>query len=269
MNAVDFSNFISNRKFPCKFLSKKHFLNASELYSFCMREKCFIKSLSKDNIPSGEISQFSEFCRQFGTFYHSYLQGIFGDLKILKGNWKCSKCDNIYNFSYKPEKCKCGSNNFSYQELSFFDKKYRVSGFIDGLVCKNRLEMTINNEDWIDELNPDNLSLIEIKTVDSITFENTKDINFVLSNLSWMWQANWYMFQLNKNDIEVNSCYFMFLNRDTYDLNFVEVEYDLSIVKDIIQKIEVFWNYYDGNVIPPLCEKQFCYKNCYFRNKCH
>ena len=47
------------------------------------------------------------------------------------GNWKCIRCDHVFEFSRIPKECGCGGENFEYLEVMFYSQKFGFSSSLD------------------------------------------------------------------------------------------------------------------------------------------
>lgn len=51
------------------------------------------------------------------------------------GNWKCIRCEHIFEFTRIPTECGCGGYKFEYQEVMFYSQKYDFSSSLDLLLA--------------------------------------------------------------------------------------------------------------------------------------
>ena len=226
------------------------YLHPSQLYDACVVKEFFIRTTDIDVFDT--FNFYSNLMALAGTAAHDYFQSnIFGPTKLLIGGWKCGNCSNlIVEDGAMPDKCNtCGSMKIKYVEKVLLDESIKVTGKVDGV-----LELDDN-------------VLLEMKTRSDATFNKP-----LKPHTKELLQANLYMYLL-----DLKRCFFVFINRNTYDFEIHIVERDAVRVAKALDKIDVINNAVkSGN--PPLkggkiarkCRKKDSgvARNCPFFNIC-
>lgn len=141
-----------------------------------------------------------------GHAYHNIIQDYFWQIGILKGTYRCSKCEKSYDDLVSPTECPSGkvSHNraLKYREVQLKAPDYLISGRCDGI-------LVIEDEEHI----------MDIKTIANRTMttserqvcfedlDQPKADHVVQLNL-YMWMAKIYkghLFYVAKNDHKIKS----------------------------------------------------------------
>lgn len=255
---------------------KPAFLRSSQLYDFCPRELVFYGLLYESEVTVAIPSAFSEVTMmQVGTDAHTYLQDeVLGPMGVLKGDWKCRDCKRIIKDGFYPWICpQCACEKFDYREYKLFDKTYRISGHIDGLVCLNRLKAYIEEryEEIVKGKIPEDLVHLEIKTCSSRAYSGVAKSKELA--IYYKWQGCQYQqMLLDEKKITEGRTLFLYMCRENMALTSFFYHLDKAILQKIRTKAMKVWDGIKNKKLPPIeaCASVNCKKakECEFRDRC-
>lgn len=131
-------------------------LHASDMTKgFCPRERLIrvIKGMEPDK---EHINAPQQMVFDLGNAVESIVVRRAAEAGIAYGDWQCPRCDLIYRWRTRPERCTdCGSQSFVYRTRRLYSEKSGISCGIDLLV----------------RLSPDRLTCVEIKTMQKDDFK--------------------------------------------------------------------------------------------------
>lgn len=107
-------------------------------YKYCRRLKIAqlagLVELYYDKVTPSVQTKFD-----MGHLFHDLVQGWFWDIGILKGSYKCFKCEKIYHDLISPEQCPSGIKSHTRKSLKFKEvimkePTHLLSGRCDGIL---------------------------------------------------------------------------------------------------------------------------------------
>lgn len=254
-------------------------IRSSGIAYMCPREE-FYKSqefpepVTQYNVP---MERSLDFTFTLGTFVHEYVQSVvLGPLGFLKGHWICVGCGEEHKNCYYPTKCdKCDYGTFHYDEYTLFDPTLRLSGHVDGKICKNRMEYVYNHLEAgipITEITipPDmgeKLIHLEIKTANDYSYR---------SIAKSMQIPKYYRIQAcsYQHLMGMNETLFLFFNMNSKDMMNISYVAEPELWKEATAKIRSVWDAVDNGIVPDpstrvcLSMKDRRAKSCPFAHKC-
>ena len=168
--------------------SNTEWLRASSIYDVCPRE--FV--LNYWQPKANRSFDWGSWMRMdTGTFLHSFLQNkVLGPMGILWGHWReagkeLEKDPPSVFHPYAGTPVQDGGG-YIYEEFTLTDEQHRISGHIDGIICKNRIEFLRKNAKKfknnrvslakeLAQIEMTDKALLEIKTTSSYGFKKLTD----------------------------------------------------------------------------------------------
>lgn len=160
-----------------------------------------------------------------GSAIHELIQNYFWDVGILKGSFKCLKCEKIYHDLVSPTHCPKGGPTHTkkrmvYKEIIMRNNEYLVSGRCDGI-------LVIDDEEHLMDIKS-----IKNRTVKSsdreFCFEDLEDgpkPDHVVQLMLYMWISgihHGHLLYVGKNNSQIRTFY---------------IPYDYSVIKPYIDEI--------------------------------
>lgn len=258
-----------------KVLGHDRGIRASSMHDLCMRERIFAYRLKADVVVEN-MNYTGLYYTQVGTKVHELFQDIiFQYIKILKGDWKCYTCGEMWYDQYHPEDCEecvySGNRaNIKYDEhIVVADKVERqyvpyLTGHVDGVICLNRLEAMVNGETDLDDI-PEDLVLLELKTAGmqmmKKVMENGAPPEYYATQATIYQRASGY-----------DRTMFLYINRDTATLGSFMYEGEDRLWNRVQEKLDQLEVGRRDGILPPQkeCSTATCKraKNCPFRDSC-
>ena len=245
------AGWISSGRMTEKVAPARHFLNASSIFQCCLRER--LLSWRGRREGAREVSRKEAFCRAFGTFYHLFLQTLLEDFLLC--TWTCRKCGWKSGFGRKPSVCQCGCRDFAMSETSLFDRRAQVAGFCDGVVDMAGLQRAVDGDDALEGFGPQDLWLMEIKTVGHPFFESASQETLPEA---WLWQANFYYKEVSRDLADLSGIVFLLLDRDTYAVRLIPSEPSWTVQEKLLAKALDFQAHRKAGTLPPYEERADC-----------
>jgi hypothetical protein len=151
------------------------------------------------SLPGRRESFRKDFYTEIGTAVHTVVQRWLGRLKLLYGDWRCPKCEDVvYRGRLGTVTCDCGAETV-YEELQFDGKP---SGHCDGLVKLG--ELTPGDKDF---------AVLEVKTTSERRLEQV--IKPQGPPLNYRLQATNYTYRLQQLGYRIVGVMFLFVPRDS------------------------------------------------------
>jgi len=241
------------------------YIRASSIGYLCPRE--FVLNYWYP-APNKKFDWKAQMMMDMGTYLHSYLQDILGQMGVLWGKWWPVDGPSYNGFSL--------CSDALYEELFVEDDKYRFKGHLDGFVCLNRIEAITSNQkeykkdprgfrERLDGIEP-NLQLLEIKTTGNYGFKKLKETGDIPA--SYKMQAAIYQKCTGKE-----STLFWYINRDTMESLVLPYNYEESQWKACARKADYIWRAIKEERLPSggeLCANanDTRAKKCIHCNKC-
>ena len=189
---------------------KDNKFHPSQMDRMCHRAHMF--SIYNYKELDGEVRSGSPVL-DMGTAIHWWYQNHhLADMGILKGNWKCIKCNQLHKDVVAPDKCdscetprKEGTDeqiNILYQEVRVSSDKYGVVGSIDGVIIRPEA--------------PQGVRIWDLKTINNHRMTGLQGIH-----LHYITQMMWYMECTGIHETEVT-----YVNKDNSTMRTFLLAYD-------------------------------------------
>lgn len=161
-----------------------------------------------------------------GNMIHDLVQGYFWDIGILKGSFKCLKCDKIYDNEISPQMCPSGikshkRSSLKYYEIQMEDKVLPIRGRCDGIVI-------IEGEEH----------LMDIKSIQNKTLKSS-DRQFCFEDLDQFGpkedhviQLNLYMFMSG-----IHKGHLLYFAKNSGQIKTFEIKYNYNLLAPFVDEI--------------------------------
>ena len=192
------------------------------------------------------------------------------------GNWRCIRCDHVFEFTRIPKECGCGGDKFEYLEVMFYSQKYDFSSSLD-------LILNLPGEKLLRTTELKTMKADQFKTLVAPLAEHRIRTNLYMTAISTSDHP-----QKHKINLEVASIVYImkgFGIKDTTiqemgikDQNFspykeFEIEVDLAVTKPYLAKTKELKGYRDywkkhkkSKGLPPMLSE--CKRNGKRANEC-
>lgn len=194
-----------------------------------------------------------QFTFDLGNAIHDIIQTYFWDIGILKGTWKCQKCDKLYYNLVAPTTCPSGIKSHTkkflkYKEIQVKHPTLPISGRADGV-------LVIDGSDHV----------MDIKSIQNRTVK-TNERQFCYEDLEdegpkpdHVVQLNFYMWLLR-----VERGHLFYVAKNDGMIKTFAIPYDYNIIKPYIEEIQrlvqIAKNLEEGDtvILPPTCGRKEC-----------
>lgn len=114
----------------------KSFSPSSLTWSYCRRLKV-AQLAGKAEIFYDKVAPAQQTIFDMGNLMHDLVQGYFWEIGILKGTFKCIKCNKNYDELLAPKECPKGhpSKYMLYREVKMKNEQYSLNGRCDGILA--------------------------------------------------------------------------------------------------------------------------------------
>lgn len=126
--------------------AKDTFFHVSSLYYMCPRCEVYKAVLTPDRLPQSSLDAITQARFDIGHAMHWWYQNKYlGPMGVLKGKWKCSRCEHIVNGLMPSVVCeKCGKKAWEFEETVVMSKKWNILGKTDGVLLHNDEEVVLD-----------------------------------------------------------------------------------------------------------------------------
>lgn len=229
----------------------KTFRPSSLSYPYCRRSK--VAQLAGkielyDKPPAPKLQLIFD----MGHAIHDIIQGYFWDMGVLKGSYKCLKCDKIYHDLVSPDACPSGiksheRKHLKYKEVRMVDEEHRINGRCDGIILVDGVE-----------------HLMDIKSIQNRT-EKTPDQYFCFEDLEdgpksdHVVQLQLYMWISG-----IPNGHLLYVAKNTHMIKTFNIPYDFSILEPHLKEIEELialaerWEAGEKIKLPDPCSRADC-----------
>jgi len=255
-------------------------IRSSQIANMCPREEYYKSKAYPEPVVQHDspMDRGLDFTFTLGTFIHEYLQSVvIGPLGFLKGDWICVQCGWGHENCYYPDSCdKCKNcGTFSYEEYSLFDPVLRLSGHVDGKLCKNRMEYVYCHleagfpitEITIPKEMEEKLVHLEIKSANDYSYRSIAKSMEIPKY--YRIQACSYQYLTGMDET-----LFLFFNMNSKDMMNISYVAEPDLWEQATQKIRTVWEAIDTDSVPSpstrvcLSMKDRRAKACPFAHKC-
>lgn len=197
--------------------------------------------------PSDEIRM------DLGNHIHEMFQDYFWDIKILKGTYKCLKCDKLYHDLISPESCPSGiashkKSHMKYKEVIMASDKLPIRGRCDGILI-------IDGEEHI----------VDIKSIQNRT-PKTNDRQFTFEDLETQGpkEAHKVQLMLYMWMSGIKRGHLLYFGINNCQQKTFEVKYDEDLIKPYLDEVEALFalaqNLKQGKRVelPAPCGRESC-----------
>lgn len=221
-------------------------------YSYCRRLK--VAQLA------GKIEIFDEPKRpkeqltlDMGKAIHDIIQGRFWDIGILKGSYKCIKCDKIYHDLVSPTHCPVGGPTHTkkflkYKEVIYKQPEYQVSGRCDGILMIEGEEHLMDIKSIQNRLPKSNERQFCFEDLE----ENGPKSDHIVQLTLYMWMSG------------IHNGHLLYVSKNNHMIKTYHIPYDYSVIDPYLKEIEhlltLAQSVKAGNRVelPPCCGREKC-----------
>lgn len=162
-----------------------------------------------------------------GHAIHDIIQGYFWDIGLLKGSYKCLKCDKIYDDILAPTCCPSGKvthekKHLKYKEVRMRSEEYKINGRCDGI-------LVIDGEEH----------LMDVKSIANRTPKSPEQ-TFCFEDLETKGPKHDHIVQLNLYMwiSGIHRGHLLYVAKNNHQIKTFAIPYDYSILKPYLDNIK-------------------------------
>lgn len=167
-----------------------------------------------------------QFVFDMGHAIHDILQGYFWDLGILKGSFKCTKCDKVFHGLTSPTQCPSGIQSHTrkflqYREVIMRDEVHLINGRCDGI-------LVIDDEEHLMDIK--SIQNKTLKTVDKqFCFEDLEDgpkEEHIIQLMLYMWMSG------------IHRGHLVYVGKNNHQIKTFAIPYNFLLIAPYLREIE-------------------------------